>query len=55
MRDGRGTKVSFPSVTFGNNLGGVAELIQAAGELWDGDRRDSFRMLQLAQMLTLCA
>ena len=37
-----------------NGLGDVAELIEAAGELWDRDRRDSFRMLQLAQMITLC-
>ena len=36
-----------------NGLRNVAELIDAAGELWDQDRRDSFHMIQLAQSLTL--
>ena len=38
-----------------NALRDVAELIDAAGELWGDDRRDSFHMIQLAQSLTLAA
>jgi predicted TIM-barrel fold metal-dependent hydrolase len=38
-----------------NGLHEVAELIEAAGDLWDDQRRGSFHLLQLAQSLTLCA